>query len=71
MIQYKVNILAKLKDAGYSSYRIRQEKLISEGTLQRLRTGGTGIRVDSLDPVCRILQCQPGDLVEWVTDEAE
>ena len=69
MIRYKVNLIEELKKAGYSSYRIRQEKVISESTLQRLRKGGTGIRLDSLDAVCKILQCQPGDLVEWVPDE--
>ena len=69
MIRYKVNLIEELKKAGYSSYRIRQEKVISESTLQRLRKGGTGIRLDSLDAVCKILRCQPGDLVEWVPDE--
>lgn len=69
MIRYKVNLIEELKKEGYSSYRIRQEKVISESTLQRLRKGGTGIRLDSLDAVCKILQCQPGDLVEWVPDE--
>lgn len=69
MIKYKVDLLEELKKAGYSSYRIRQEKVISESTLQRLRKGGTGIRLDSLDAVCKILRCQPGDLVEWVPDE--
>ena len=69
MIRYKVNLIEELKKEGYSSYRIRQEKVISESTLQRLRKGGTGIRLDSLDAVCKILRCQPGDLVEWVPDE--
>lgn len=69
MIKYKVDLLEELKKAGYSSYRIRQEKVISESTLQRLLKGGTGIRLDSLDAVCKILRCQPGDLVEWVPDE--
>ena len=69
MIRYKVNLIEELKKAGYSSYRIRQEKVISESTLQRLRKGGTGSRPDRLDAVCKILRCQPGDLVEWVPDE--
>ena len=69
MLRYKVNILKKLKEAGYSSYRLRQEKILSEGTLQKMRSGNTAINLSSLGPVCKILHCQPGDLVEWVEDE--
>lgn len=68
MLKYKVNILEKLKEAGYSSYRLRQEKILSEGTLQKMRSGNTSINLASLEPICNILQCQPGDLVEWVED---
>ncbi len=68
MIRYKVSILEELKKAGYSAYRLRQEQVIAESTIQRLRKNGTGIRVDSLDAVCRILRCQPGDLIEWIPD---
>ena len=71
MIRYKVDILNELKNVGYTSYRLRQEKLISESTLQRLRQGGTGIRLDSLDAICRLLDCQPGDLIEWVPEDEE
>ena len=69
MLRYKINILKELKKAGYNTVRIRQEKLIGESTVQRLRTGNTSLNLESLDFVCRILQCQPGDLVEWVPDE--
>ena len=69
MLRYKVNILSELKNAGYSSYRMRQEKILSEGTLQKMRGGDTTVTLASLEPICRILHCQPGDLVEWVEDE--
>ena len=69
MLRYKVNILEKLKEAGYSSYRLRQEKVLSEGTLQKMRSGNIAITMESLGVVCDILRCQPGDLVEWVEDE--
>lgn len=68
MIRYKINILAALKKTGYSSTRIRQEKIMGESTLQKLRTGNTSINLMSLEPICRILQCQIGDLVEWIED---
>lgn len=68
MLKFKVKILPELKKAGYSSTRIRKEKIMAESTLQKLRTGDTAINLSSLEPVCRILHCQPGDLVEWVED---
>ena len=38
-IRYKVNVIEKLKEAGYSTYRIRNEKLIGERALQQIRQG--------------------------------
>ena len=69
MLKYRANILKELKNAGYSSYRLRQEKILSEGTLQKMRSGNIAITLESLGVICDILQCQPGDLVEWVPNE--
>lgn len=69
MLQYKMNVLQELKNAGYSTYRIRAKKILSEGTMQRLRTGSTAITVESLGILCNILRCQPGDILEWVAEE--
>jgi putative transcriptional regulator len=29
------------------------------------------VRFSTLDAMCRVLQCQPGDLLEWVDDAGE
>lgn len=29
------------------------------------------VRFTTLDAICRVLQCQPGDIMRWVPDEAE
>lgn len=67
MLVYKINILDKLKEAGYSSYKMRREKLLGEATIQKLRENRM-IGIESIDAVCRMLQCQPGDIIEY-TDE--
>ena len=36
-LRYKVDILQALKEKGYNTNRLRKEKLLSEGALQRLR----------------------------------
>ena len=65
-IKFKIDIVEQLKSAGFSSYRIRKEKLLGEGTLTKLRDGNTSIQLDVIDSVCALLNCQPGDLLEYV-----
>ena len=64
-IQYKIDILAALKEKGYSSTRIREEKLIGQSYLQQLRHGEL-VSWKTLNTICSLLDCQPGDLIEYV-----
>lgn len=66
-IIYKTDILAALKEAGYNTNRIRKEKLLSEGVLQSLREKKY-ISMENLARVCALLNCQPGDLIEYVQE---
>ena len=66
-IQYRVDILAELKKKGYSTARIREEKLIGQSYLQQLRHGDL-VSWKTIDTLCRLLECQPGDLVEYIED---
>ena len=65
-IRYKVDVLAELKKKGYSSTRIREEKLIGQSYLQQLRRGEL-VSWKTLDTICALLDCQPGDLIEFVS----
>lgn len=71
MIRYKIDVLAALKHVGYSTYRLRKENILGQSTIQMLRIGGSKISVETLDTICTLLSCQPGDLIEWVPGEAE
>lgn len=62
-LRYKIDVLAALKEAGYSSYRLRKEKLLSESTLQKLRDGII-VSTDVIEQLCGLLNCQLGDLLE-------
>ena len=64
-LQYKMNVLENLKKAGYSSTRLRREKLIGEATMQRLRHNQS-VSYDVLALICELLQCQVGDILEYV-----
>lgn len=63
MLNYKINVLEELKRKGYTTYKIRAEKLISERALQNIRTQSP-IAWDTLDKLCTLLNCQPNDIIE-------
>lgn len=69
MIIQKIPIMPALKDAGYSSTHLRRDKIIGESDMQRLRHGGIPSH-GLLDTLCRLLHCQPGDLICYVPDDA-
>ncbi len=60
--KYKVDILAALKEAGYSTYRLRKERIFAEATLQKFRQGIV-VSQTQLEKLCELLDCQPGDLL--------
>lgn len=68
MLRYKINVLNELKAAGITAYKIRHEKLIAESSMQRLRTGIV-VHPETLDTICRLLNLQPGDIIEYVPDD--
>ena len=63
-IRYKLDILDALKQAGYSTYRLRKEKILGERVIQQLRDGEL-VSWKTIETICGILNCQPGDLVEY------
>lgn len=66
-IQYKMNILLALKEAGYNTNRLRKEKLLSEGVIQALRENRY-VSMQNLSKICELLSCQPGDILEYVNE---
>ena len=59
---YKINILETLKEKGYTTYYIRQNKLLSESTLQRLRHNQT-ISIVSLLTIANLLKMNIRDII--------
>ncbi|MGL6162226.1 helix-turn-helix domain-containing protein [Microbulbifer sp.] len=42
---------------------------ITEQNLSLLRTGKVkGVRFSTLEQICQVLECQPGDILEYVPD---
>ena len=69
-IKYKVDVLAELKQKGYSSTRIRNEKLIGQSYLQQIRHGEL-VSWKTIDTLCELLECDVGDILEHVPNKEE
>ena len=66
----KYDKLFKLMEVkGIPMYRLRQEKAIGQSTYYKLKDGTGNIDTRTINKLCRILDCQPGDILEYVPDE--
>lgn len=62
-------LMVLLKEKGYTTYKIRKDKLIGQGTLTALKNGTGGLDGKTISRLCKVLECQPGDIMEYVPDE--
>ena len=68
MLRYKIDVLEELKNKGYSSYKLRKEKLMGEAQIQKIRDHEL-VSKETLNTICKLLNCQPGDILEYVEIE--
>ena len=66
-LSYKIDVLNALKEKGYNTNKIRTEGLLSQSTLQKFRQQ-QGVSWENLETLCKLLECQPGDLIEFVNE---
>lgn len=64
---YKIDIIAALKEKGYNTNILRKEKLLAEGVIQALREKKS-ISWVNISKLCALLECQPGDILEYVEE---
>ncbi len=60
-------LLRLLDEKGITSYTIKKDNIIGQATLKKIKEGGD-IDTRSLAKLCKYLNCQPGDLIEFVDD---
>ena len=56
-----------MKERGLSTYRIRQENIISQGALTSLKNNKS-VTTETINKLCKALNCQPGDIMEYVDE---
>ena len=71
LIAYNAEDFELLKEKGYTTYKIRQEKLIGQGTLTALKNGTGGLDAKTIARLCEVLDCQPGDLMEYIKESVQ
>ena len=67
-----VNLDVVLAQRKMRSRELAERVGISEQNLSLLKSGKVkGVRFETLAAICEYLQCQPGDLLEWVPDTGD
>lgn len=62
-------LFALLKEKGWNTSRIREEGLIGQATLTNLRNQTGGLDHKTIARLCKVLKCQPGDIMEYMEDD--
>ena len=68
MIKYKIDVLESLKESGYTTTKLRREKLLGENAIQSLRHGDM-VGMVALDKICILLDMQPGNIIKYVESD--
>lgn len=63
-VVYKIDVLAALKEKGYSTYKLRKEKIFAEKTIQSFRTNNM-VSYETIGKLCEMLECDVGDILEY------
>lgn len=61
----------KLKADKKNLYSLRKDKVVGTATIEKLRHDSGYIDTRSIDSLCEYLNCQPGDIMEWIPNGNE
>ena len=69
MIKFKVKVLLAMRDM--TQKELAERTGIRPPTISAICTGAVKhFPVDAMEKICAVLECQPGDLMEYVPDGA-
>ena len=57
-----------MKEKGATTYTLRRKDKVGGSTMQRLQRGES-VSTNTLDMLCKILNCKLCDIIEYVEDE--
>lgn len=69
MIEYKLDIMGELKQAGINMTVAKKTGIFGQETMKKFKNGDTNISLENLNRLCYILEMQPRDLIKFVETE--
>ena len=67
-----VNLDVMMAKRKMSLNELSERVNIPQATVSILKTGkAKALRISTLDAICRVLECQPGDIIEYRPDEPD
>ena len=71
MISYE-RLVKRLRENNISQYKLKQEKILGSATITKIfkndGLNGQSIDIKVVDKLCKLLDCQPGYILERVED---
>lgn len=63
-----------LKSQGKTKSSLKSEKILGGGTFTTISAAmktpiNEGVSISALDDLCKALNCQPGDLIEYIPED--
>lgn len=62
-------LFALLQTKGMNMNNLRKDKVIGVATLEKMRKGEGHVDTRSIENLCEYLDCQPGDIMEYIPDQ--
>lgn len=63
-------LLKIMEKQGINSYILKRDNIIGQATFKKIKEGGD-IDTRTIAKLCKLLNCQPGDIMEYVEDKQE
>ena len=63
-------LLKKMDEQGITSYTLKKDNIIGQATFKKIKEGGD-IDTRTISKLCKLLNCQPGDILEYVEENEE
>ena len=61
-------LIAMMQEKGITSYTITRDKIIGQATYKKILEGGD-IDTRTIAKLCNLLNCQPGDILEYQSED--
>lgn len=71
MIKFKIDVIERMKNNGYSTYTIQKYNLLSNHTLHVNVKEGKNVTMETLNKLCIMCELPIEEIIEYVPDEEE